>query len=161
MSRPRKFRIWDKYHCSFVRSNAGTHVITDWYLEMETGRPVAYVCSISDPGCSEVMEEPEVYFSGNKLVKGSRYVVQDWVGLKTHKGEDIYEGDILEITFADYGTKLTGTVEWLQDNAAFGITYNSTILEFTEVMDHKNKIVVVGHKFKDLKENEKETRDDA
>lgn len=93
MNRKLKFRVWDKIVHHFINpkdtslsekeglGNSG-ELLIDFYGKL---RIAIFSCGNGDNSADSVFD----------VLDGDRFIIQQWTGLKSQDGLDIYEGDIV------------------------------------------------------------------
>jgi uncharacterized phage protein (TIGR01671 family) len=152
MNREIKFRIWDKQYNRWLENSNSLHCYSNWTICPFTGNLVDYVGAYDGDHGDTFTASPaaDYYLKGTKIVKGPRYTIQQYTGLKDKNGKEIYEGDIISGEFYDteYHHSETIKAEVIFNNGAFNIA----IREW-----HKPSFEVVGNIFENpelLKTNE-------
>lgn len=138
MTRPIKFRAWDKE-------------AKEYYYDAE----YTYDFQCSRRGCNaesfgEILRYPE------------RYEVEQYTGLKDKNGEEIYEGDIIESWYlngdGNGGYYDAGNFEVVFKNGAFGVMRKESFYTFDEIeWDEVEDMVVISniHENPELLEDDK------
>jgi uncharacterized phage protein (TIGR01671 family) len=98
-----KFRVWDKSNKSFLTNGSSLHNWSQWMLDLETGTLYDAIGTMdgdhTDESRRSLMEDPGYYFQRTKIINESPYVIQQFTNLQDHNGKDIYEGDIIQVSY--------------------------------------------------------------
>ncbi len=97
-----KFRIWDKQYKHWLMNSCSLHCFSNWTICPFTGKLIDYVGAIDgDHGDSYTASPaPNYYTLNGELIKESRYVIQQWSGMKDRNGKKVYIGDIVAEKFS-------------------------------------------------------------
>lgn len=87
-----KFRIWDKLLDKF----ADNELHFSWAMDISNGQLLDYV--YQDETISPAKEQIH-YLKNGKMFGEPRYVLQQFTNLLDDSGKEIYEGDIVEISY--------------------------------------------------------------
>jgi len=125
-----KFRIWDKQERHFLKNSTSLHNYSNWSIDAFSGRVIDYVGSID--GDHETLfsqsVDPDWYLNpdakkGLEVIKESPYVIQRSTGIMDKNGKEIYQGDIVEMTYQvgflsleeqTKEIKFTGTIDFCE-----------------------------------------------
>jgi hypothetical protein len=102
ITRPLKFRIWDKQSKRFLTNAASLHCMSQWMVDAFTGEVYDAVLTLdgdhTDNDIRSLSKSPNYYMEGTKIVKECPYIIQQYTGLTDGKNQEIYEGDIIQYT---------------------------------------------------------------
>ena len=113
-----KFRIWDKQNKNWLKNSSSLHCFSNWSICPFTGKLTDYVGIIDgDHGDKYTASPaPDYYMQDGKIVKDSRYVIQQFTGMVDRNGVEVYEGDIV-------AEKITEEMAANGDSAVVGVVY--------------------------------------
>ena len=124
MNRELKFRIWDKQLKKFIKNDSSLHCFSNWSIDAFTGGLIDYIGSYDGDHQTWYSPEsnPEYYADGTKIIKGDRYLLQQYTGMKDKNVKEIYEGDIVNCYFASRQDKVNiGVIEFCPKYGNIGI----------------------------------------
>lgn len=77
---------------------------------------------------------------------------QQFTGFVDAKGNEIYEGDLLQFTYREDGVVFTGEVKYSENFACYIVVVGNAFETFSDLAEHAHSLCVVGNIFenKDL-----------
>lgn len=92
-----KFRVWDKQNKTWLENSSSLHCFSNWSICPFTGKLIDYVGAIDgDHGDKYTASPaPDYYMQDGKIVKDSRYVIQQYTGKNDELEQEVYGGDIV------------------------------------------------------------------